>query len=568
VLASREREARQSELLHAVFELSPTPAIRLSMADGAGIRVHAANAAMCALLGAPSGQFEECDLIEHVHPDDAETALDVLAFAVADSGSAAGSNMRPREVRMRTDDGRVVWVHMSAAAVRGASLAETEIVAQFEDFTARRAAEEALSDQAMRDAVTGLPNRRALHERMGSALQRLRRHPGMVTVMFCDLDHFKDINDSLGHAVGDRLLVEVAERLQTGLRPEDTIARLGGDEFVAMGEGIADPAAAMLMAMRLQDKLSVPWVHEQQVYRPAMSVGIAMTTDADVSVDEMLRRADLAMYRAKEGGRNRIEVYEQSVDDEVQRVVAVQHDLRRAIDTGGLVIHYQPIVLLSDQQVVGAEALVRMRRPDGELLSPMGFVPQAEVTGLVVPMGAWVMQQALKDLAVMRQCGHAYTMAINVSPTQLREEGFARYVLEQVSFAGVDPAWLSVEVTETALIHDPGKSGRELADLHAAGIRVSLDDFGTGYSSLSWLTQFPVDVVKIDKSFTDDIGIDERKTAIVSAVIGVCHELGFTVVAEGIESAEQAGRLLELGCDRGQGYLFGRPTPIEEGPWM
>ncbi len=568
VLASREREARQSELLHAVFELSPTPAIRLSMADGVGIRVHAANAAMCALLGAPSGQFEECDLIEHVHPDDAETALDVLAFAVADSGSAAGSNMRPREVRMRTDDGRVVWVHMSAAAVRGASLAETEIVAQFEDFTARRAAEEALSDQAMRDAVTGLPNRRALHERMGSALQRLRRHPGMVTVMFCDLDHFKDINDSLGHAVGDRLLVEVAERLQTGLRPEDTIARLGGDEFVAMGEGIADPAAAMLMAMRLQDKLSVPWVHEQQVYRPAMSVGIAMTTDADVSVDEMLRRADLAMYRAKEGGRNRIEVYEQSVDDEVQRVVAVQHDLRRAIDTGGLVIHYQPIVLLSDQQVVGAEALVRMRRPDGELLSPMGFVPQAEVTGLVVPMGAWVMQQALKDLAAMRQRGHAYTMAINVSPTQLREEGFARYVLEQVSFAGVDPAWLSVEVTETALIHDPGKSGRELADLHAAGIRVSLDDFGTGYSSLSWLTQFPVDVVKIDKSFTDDIGIDERKTAIVSAVIGVCHELGFTVVAEGIESAEQAGRLLELGCDRGQGYLFGRPTPIEEGPWM
>jgi diguanylate cyclase (GGDEF)-like protein/PAS domain S-box-containing protein len=538
------------------------------MADGAGIRVHAANAAMCALLGAPSGQFEECDLIEHVHPDDAETALDVLAFAVADSGSAAGSNMRPREVRMRTDDGRVVWVHMSAAAVRGASLAETEIVAQFEDFTARRAAEEALSDQAMRDAVTGLPNRRALHERMGSALQRLRRHPGMVTVMFCDLDHFKDINDSLGHAVGDRLLVEVAERLQTGLRPEDTIARLGGDEFVAMGEGIADPAAAMLMAMRLQDKLSVPWVHEQQVYRPAMSVGIAMTTDADVSVDEMLRRADLAMYRAKEGGRNRIEVYEQSVDDEVQRVVAVQHDLRRAIDTGGLVIHYQPIVLLSDQQVVGAEALVRMRRPDGELLSPMGFVPQAEVTGLVVPMGAWVMQQALKDLAVMRQCGHAYTMAINVSPTQLREEGFARYVLEQVSFAGVDPAWLSIEVTETALIHDPGKSGRELADLHAAGIQVSLDDFGTGYSSLSWLTQFPVDVVKIDKSFTDDIGIDERKTAIVSAVIGVCHELGFTVVAEGIESAEQAGRLLELGCDRGQGYLFGRPTPLEEGPWM
>ena len=568
VLASREREARQSELLHAVFELSPTPAVRLSMSDGVGVQVHAANAAMCVLLGAPSGRIEDCNLIEHVHPEDAETALDVLTFAAAESRTSAGPSVRQREVRMRTEDGRMVWVLMSAAAVRGTSPADAEIVAQFEDFTARRAAEEALSDQAMRDAVTGLPNRRALHERMDSALQRLRRHPGMVTVMFCDLDHFKDINDSLGHAVGDQLLVEVAGRLRSALRPEDTIARLGGDEFVALGEGITDESAAMLMAMRLQDRLSIPWLHAQQAYRPTMSVGIAMTTDAEVSVDELLRRADLAMYRAKEGGRNRIEVYERSVDDEVQRTVAVQHDLRRAIDTGALIVHYQPIVRLSDEEVVGAEALVRMRRPDGVLLPPLDFVPQAEVTGLVVPMGAWVLQQALADLAALRQRGREYVMAVNVSPAQLREEGFARFVLEQAAFAGIDPSWLAVEVTETALIHDPGRSGRELAELHAEGIQVSLDDFGTGYSSLSWLTQFPVNVVKIDKSFTDDIGIDQRKTAIVSAVIGVCHELGFTVVAEGIESPEQAGRLLELGCDRGQGYLFGRPTPIEETMWV
>ncbi|MCX6433854.1 MAG: diguanylate cyclase, partial [Actinobacteria bacterium] len=408
VLASREREARQSELLHAVFELSPTPAVRLSMSDRVGVQVHAANAAMCALLGAPSGRIEDCNLLEHVHPEDAETALGVLTLAAAESGTSEGPSVRQREVRMRTDDGRMVWVLMSAAAVRGTSPADAEIVAQFEDFTARRAAEEALSDQAMRDAVTGLPNRRALHERMDSALQRLRRHPGMVTVMFCDLDHFKDINDSLGHAVGDRLLVEVAGRLRSALRPEDTIARLGGDEFVALGEGITDESAAMLMAMRLQDRLSIPWLHAEQAYRPTMSIGIAMTTDADVSVDELLRRADLAMYRAKEGGRNRIEVYERSVDDEVQRAVAIQHDLRRAIDTGALVVHYQPIVRLSDEEVVGAEALVRMRRPDGGLLPPLDFVPQAEVTGLVVPMGAWVLQQALADLAGLRQRGLEY----------------------------------------------------------------------------------------------------------------------------------------------------------------
>ncbi len=505
--------------------------------------------------------------MEHVVPADAATALEVLTFARDDAERLGAPSTRQRELRMRAEDGRIVWVLMSAAAVRGGDEVSPEIVAQFEDFTARREAELALSDQAMRDTVTGLPNRRALHERMDGALQRLRRHPGLVTVLFCDLDHFKDVNDSLGHHVGDRLLVEVADRLRSALRPEDTIARLGGDEFVALGEGISDPADAVLMALRLQDKLSAPWVYEDQVFRPAMSIGIAMTTDAEVGVDEMLRRADLAMYRAKEQGRNRVEVYERSVDDEVQHAVNVQHELRRAIDTGGLILHYQPIVDLADQRLVGAEALIRMRDASGRLMSPGEFVPQAEATGLVVPMGAWVVQQALVDLGRLHEFSHDLSVSINVSPAQLREDGFADYLLEQIAFAGVQPTCLAIEVTETALIHEPGRSGRELSRLSEAGIRISLDDFGTGYSSLSWLTQFPVDIVKIDKSFTDDVGIDERKTAIISAVIAVSHELGFTVVAEGIESEEQGRRLLDLGCDRGQGYLYGRPTPIEEAPW-
>ena len=567
LVRGKELEARQAELLHAVFEMSPTPAIRLTMEEGEGIQVRAANTAMCTLLAANPGRIADCDLMEHVIPDDAATALDVLAFAREDSERIGAPTTRQRELRMRTEDGRVVWVLMSAAAVRGGVGTQPEIVAQFEDFTARREAELALSDQAMRDIVTGLPNRRALRERMDSALQRLRRHPGIVTVLFCDLDHFKDVNDSLGHHVGDQLLVEVAERLRSALRPEDTIARLGGDEFVALGEGITDPSDAVLMALRLQDKLSAPWLHGDQIFRPAMSIGIAMTTEAEVTVDELLRRADLAMYRAKEQGRNRVEVYERSVDDEVQHAVNVQHDLRRAIDTGGLVLHYQPIVRLDTRELVGAEALIRMRAADGRLMSPGEFVPQAEATGLVVPMGAWVVQQALVDLARMHEFSHEITMSINVSPTQLREEGFSDYLLEQIAFADVSARCLSIEVTETALIHDPARSGRELARLSEAGISISLDDFGTGYSSLTWLTQFPVDIVKIDKSFTDDVGIDERKTAIISAVIAVSHELGFTVVAEGIETEEQGWRLLDLGCDRGQGYLYGRPTPLEEAPW-
>jgi len=570
VLEAREREARQAELLRAVFELSPTPAIRLTTTGGLGLRVRAANAAMCRLLGVAMGRADDCDLLEHVHPDDTETALEVIRYAMdeaAGSQPAGSGALRQRELRMRTDDGQTVWVLMSAAAVRGGST-DTEIVAQFEDITARRAAELALTDQAMRDTVTGLPNRRALRERMDAALQRLRRHPGWVTVLFCDLDHFKDINDSLGHQVGDALLVEVAARLRSALRPEDTVARLGGDEFVALGEGVEDPNDAVLMALRLQDKLSAPWIHEDQVFRPAMSIGIAMIDDAEVGVDEMLRRADLAMYRAKESGRNRIEVYDRSVDDALQQAVSIQHELRRAIDTDALEVHYQPIVRLADRGLTSMEALVRMRGADGQLLSPAAFVPQAEATGLVVPMGAWVIQRALTDLAAIQERhGVSLVMAVNVSPTQLREDGFADFLLEQMAFAGVPTSSLGVEITETALIHDPAGSSRELRRLSEAGVRVSLDDFGTGYSSLSWLTQFPVDVVKVDKSFTDEVGLDERKTAIVSAVVAVSHELGFTVVAEGIETEDQAQRLLDLGCDHGQGYLFGRPVAIGEGPW-
>lgn len=565
LVRTQEDLARQTRLMRAVFELSPTPAVRLSRDEGQGLYVRAANAAMCALLGEKEADVDGCDLLSHIDPQDAAVAIEVLERAGAVEGQGAPA-LHPRELRMRTEDGRTVWVIMSAAAVRGEG-ERLEFVAQFEDVTARRAAEQALSDQAMRDAVTGLPNRRALRERMDAALQRLRRHPGSVTVLFCDLDHFKDINDSLGHHVGDQLLVEVADRLRAALRPEDTIARLGGDEFVALGEGMTDPNDALVMAMRLQDRLSAPWVLDDQVFRPAMSIGIALTDDPDVSVDEMLRRADLAMYRAKEAGRNRVEMYDRTVDDAVQYAVTIQHELRRAIDNGTLELHYQPIVRLDDQRLVGMEALVRMRASDGRLMPPSDFVPQAESTGLVVPMGAWVIRQALTDLQHLHRNGQDTVMSVNVSPTQLREAGFSDFLLEQVAFAGVDPAHLAVEVTETALIHDPVHSARELTRLSDAGITISLDDFGTGYSSLSWLTQFPVDIVKIDKSFTDDIGLDPRKTAIVQALVSVSHELGFTVVAEGVESQIQADRLVALGCDRGQGYLYGKPTPIEEPPW-
>ena len=566
---AHERERRQADLLRAVFELSPTPAVRVARTADDGVKVLDANSAMCGLMGAPHGAIDQCDLLRQVHPDDKATVLDVLAYATRASSVGSMPSVRQRELRLSALDGRILWVLMSAAAVGPeAPNGATEIVAQFEDVTARRVAEEALSDQALRDAVTGLPNRRALADRVGSALQRLNRGPGAVAVLFCDLDRFKDINDSLGHQAGDLMLVEAAERLRSALRPEDTVARLGGDEFVALAEGMTDVTTAIQLAGRLQGRLGAPWSHNGQTFRPTMSVGIALTGDPETEVDELLRRADLAMYRAKDAGRDRIEVYEKSVDEEIQQAVAMQHDLRRAIDTGALVLHYQPIVDLSGGDVIGAEALVRMLARDGQLLPPGVFVPQAETSGLIVAMGAWVIRAALTELKSWRELGHQLTMSVNVSPSQLREEDFAGFVLDQAEYADVDPSWLSIEVTETALLHDPGRAAHELDVLSRAGIGISLDDFGTGYSSLSWLTQFPVDVVKIDRSFTDELGIDERKSAIVSALIQVSHELGFAVVAEGVETELQRDRLLALGCDRGQGYLFGRPVPPDEAPWV
>ncbi|MDP1876208.1 MAG: EAL domain-containing protein [Actinomycetota bacterium] len=574
---AREVEVRQAELLHAVFELSPTPAVRLQLRGDGTLTPLDANAAMLALVGLPAGAPERLDLMARVHPDDLALAWESVRASARSGGPDVVAPVRQREIRLQAADGHAVHVLMSAASVRNPDPPEdlpddsgseaVEVVAQFEDVTARRTAEQALADQARRDAVTGLPNRRALHDRMGAALHRLRLSPGTVTVLVCDIDRFKDVNDSLGHQAGDELLRELAVRLRATLRPEDTLARLGGDEFVVLIEGLKDVSEAVMTGLRLQDRIGEAWPFGGQAFQPHMSIGVATATDADITVDELLRRADLAMYEAKDAGRNRVQVYERSVDDEIQRAVAIQHDLRRAIDASGLVVHYQPVVRLADATILGGEALVRLRNTDGTLMPPGSFVPQAEATGLVVPMGAWVLRRALADLRKWRERGLPYVVSVNVSQWQHREQGFAAFVLDLAEQAGVSPTWLVVEVTETALINDPVLSGRELAELSEAGVGVALDDFGTGYSSLSWLTELPVNAVKIDQAFTSELGTDARKGAIVKALIEVSHDLGLTVVAEGVETEQQRDLLLALGCDQGQGYLFGPPAAVDEPPW-
>ena len=563
LIHARESADRQAELLLAVFDRSPMPALRLRTTGPTSDVIVDANHAVCRLLEVEEDTLLGTSLLDHVHADDRRVAASLLAQTQGVVHPATAM-ARQQEVRLRTHGGRTAWVLLSAAAFVGGLLdAGAEMVVQIEDVTARREAERALSEQALRDAVTGLPNRRALNDRANSALQRMRRKPGMVSILFCDLDHFKEVNDSLGHQVGDLLLVEAADRLQSVVRPEDTLARLGGDEFVFLGEGFASTADVVRLAGRMQECLGAPWVHDQQEFRPAMCVGIAVTSDPEVSVDELLRRADLAMYRAKAAGRGRIEVYQRTVDEAVQQSVLVQHRLRDAIERGGLLLHYQPIVRLPDREVVGVEALVRMQGPNG-LVMPGEFVPEAESSGLAVPMGDWVLDQVLHDVGRWDRCGEPIHVSVNVSPVQLRS-GFAAGVLSRLERAAVDPAHVSVEVTETALLQDPSGSGRELLELGRAGVGISLDDFGTGYSSLSWLTRLQVTTVKIDRSFTATLGADERKSAIVRGVISMAHELGLTVVAEGVETEDQYTLLTALGCDQAQGYLFGRPEPLDPG---
>jgi diguanylate cyclase (GGDEF)-like protein/PAS domain S-box-containing protein len=556
---------RERRRLDAVFSQSPVPTVRLVLRPTGNSEVLDANHAATHLLGIDLTGVPTARIRSIVHPEDRGVARDVLRVP---RGDAAGATARSREVRLVGAGGGTLWVSMSASPVGDAEPdGAREYVVQFEDISVRKELEGELTARALTDSVTGLPNRFALTDRLATALSRLTRRPGHVAVLFCDLDRFKQINDVFGHEVGDDLLVEVAQRLSLAVRPEDSLARHGGDEFVVVCEGLPDAAEAVLLGLRLQDRLRDPWVHEGHQFLPTASIGVAVTADPYTDPAELLRRADLAMYRAKDNGRDGVETYDESLDLELANAVAMQQLLRESFVDDGLVLHYQPIVRLRDGAVQGAEALVRMRDHEGGLIYPDRFLPHAETSGLMTQLGAWVLDQAIADLARWRERGLDLTMAVNLSPTQLRRDGLAAQVLESVARAGGRPEWFVVEVTESVLIQDNDVVTGALDDLHAAGIRIALDDFGTGYSSLSWLHQFPVDIVKIDKSFVQQIAVDARRAAIVRALLDVAASSGLEVVAEGVETEEQRDLLVEMGCTVAQGYLFGRPVPIEAATW-
>jgi diguanylate cyclase (GGDEF)-like protein/PAS domain S-box-containing protein len=427
------------------------------------------------------------------------------------------------------------------------------------DVSKRKFAEEELSWQANHDALTGLPNRELFLERLSGALGR----EGQVAVLLIDLDDFKVINDSLGHGAGDRLLSGVAERLCRVLRPGDVIARFGGDEFTVLLPGIASEAYALQVARRLADALREPLVLDGERRYVTASIGVSFSAPSEDDPHALLRDADAAMYRAKETGKSRYEVFDDSMRERAMERLELESGLRHALDDGELRLVYQPLVTLDDGRVTGVEALLRWDHPIFGLVAPLRFVALAERNGLIIPIGAWVLQEACHQLAAWGHDG--LSMSVNVSARQLGSTDLVDVVRAVLEDSGIEPRRLCLEITETAMMADPAAIGETLAALNARGVRLAVDDFGVGHASLRQLRALlPVDTLKIDKSFVDGITKDADDAAIVEGVVRLAHSLGLQAVAEGVETAEQVAMLRGFSCQTGQGYHFARPAGADE----
>jgi diguanylate cyclase (GGDEF)-like protein len=419
---------------------------------------------------------------------------------------------------------------------------------------------------AYHDSLTGLPNRALFTEHLERSLARARRGNSRVSVLFLDLDRFKMVNDSLGHAAGDHLLVAVGDRLRQCLRATDVAARLGGDEFAVLAEDADIATDASALAERILDALHEPITVGDRELSVTASVGVAHSTGGDADAHALLRNADLAMYRAKVDGLGRYLVFEQDMHTVLSQRIELETDLRQAIAANEFVVHYQPIVRLTTGAIVGVEALVRWARAGGELISPAEFIPVAEEMGLIVPIGRWVLRESMRQVHVWQDevpSSARLNLSVNLSARQLRQPELVDDIVEALHDTGFDPTCLTLEITETALMRDTARALITLEKLRALGIRLALDDFGTGYSSLSYLRQFPIDVIKIDKSFVDGIARGSEEAALARAIIELGRTLSLDTVAEGVEEVHQLEQLRALHCNFGQGYHFARPLAAD-----
>ncbi len=440
------------------------------------------------------------------------------------------------------------------------------IVLNARDVTERVRLEEELTRQAFHDGLTGLANRALFRDRLDHALAQGARARSSLAVLLVDLDGFKLVNDSLGHDVGDQLLQQIAERFSAVSRPSDTLARLGGDEFALLLEG-ANEATAAGLAQRLLGSLSEPIEIAERSLRLSASIGIVTNVGEGAGSDALIRDADLAMYAAKEAGRSRYEVFRHEMARELGELLGLEHELREGLERGEFEVHYQPLVDLRTRSVIGAEALVRWRSPSRGVVSAERFIAVAESTGLIMELGEFVVREACRQTAAWDQAGllpDPFATWVNVSGKQVSAGGLESQVKAELQRSGLPPTRLGLEVTETAVVLEGAAGTRarvELSNLHALGVRIAIDDFGTGFSSLGQLRRFPVDVIKVDRSFVQGVEGDARDAAITANLASLAHALGVVAIAEGIESHGQLAAVQKLGCDHAQGYFFAHPMP-------
>jgi diguanylate cyclase (GGDEF)-like protein len=437
------------------------------------------------------------------------------------------------------------------------------------DVSERARLEDELTHQAYHDGLTGVANRALFRDRLEQAIAIAARTQTPFAVLVVDLDGFKAVNDSLGHDAGDELLTAVARRFEDVIRPGDTIARFGGDEFGLLLDGAGeDPAVEV--AHRLLGRLSEPLDIAGRQLSLGASIGVALHPRDGEGADDLVRRADVAMYAAKEAGRGRVETFRHELARELGESLGLEHELRQALQRGEFRVHYQPEIDLATDEIVGVEALLRWTSPTRGPVPPSQFIPVAEATGLIVPLGELVLREACRQAADWERRGllpERFVTWVNVSPRQLVGSGMTALVRDALDAAGLAPCRLGLEVTETAIVAKGVASEHaraELQRLHDWGVRLAVDDFGTGFSSLGQLRHFPVDVIKVDRTFVQGVGVDPKDAAITANVVSLAHALGLVAIAEGIESAEQLLSMRRLGCDQAQGYIFARPAPAAD----
>jgi diguanylate cyclase (GGDEF)-like protein/PAS domain S-box-containing protein len=529
--------------------------------DGQFLRT---NRSLCEILGYPEEELLEKTFQDITYPDDLDADLDQVRRMLV--GKIRTYQM---EKRYFHKDGQVVWVLLSVSMVHDEEGEPLYFVSQIQDISERKVLEERLEHRAFHDSLTDLPNRQLFMDRLGQALRRTMRRHKRVAVLFMDIDKFKGVNDSLGHEVGDLLLTVVAQRLGHCLRPEDTLARFGGDEFVVLIEAVDDPEQAVEVAKRITEEFRKPFNIEGRDLYVAASIGISLGNARTHDSDGLLRDADTAMYRAKDETEG-YTLFDPSMHALVFRRLELENDLRRAIEQEEFVLRYQPIVRLDDVGGVGRlEALVRWDHPERGLLDPDEFIPIAEESGLVVPMGEQVLEHACRWVVEWHRQFPRRTplvLSVNLSARQLSRPDLAETVARVLRETGMEGGCLNLDVTEVVYVSTLERHTAVLDRLKGMGVEISIDDFGTIYSSLSYLKRLTADTIKIDKSFVKGLGEVVEDTAVVQMIIWLAHTLGMEVIAEWVESEEQARLLKELGCDMAQGYYFAKPLPPEEIP--